>query len=131
MSLYSLINDYQEFLEAVEAGEIPEEAITDTLEAIEGEIEVKIDNIASAIKNLTAEASMIRTEEKALAERRKRKENLTERLRGYLGNELQRLGIDKHETVRHSLRFTTSTGVTISNEAGLIEWALESAPRHN
>ena len=67
MSLYSLINDYQDFLEAVEAGEIPEEAITDTLEAIEGEIEVKIDNIASAIKNLTAEASMIRTEEKALA----------------------------------------------------------------
>ena len=48
MKLYEIANDYLALVQAVEDEEIPEEAISDTLEAIEGEIEVKADNIAVA-----------------------------------------------------------------------------------
>ena len=50
MNLYEISADYQRFQEQVESGEIPEEAIADTLEAIEGNFDDKVDSIACIIK---------------------------------------------------------------------------------
>ena len=50
MTLYEIATDYKNFIEAVENGEIPEEAITDTLESIQSLLEDKADNIAVAQK---------------------------------------------------------------------------------
>ena len=47
MKLYEIAAEYQAFLDAVEAGEIPEEAIGDTLDGIVGEFDQKADNIAA------------------------------------------------------------------------------------
>ena len=52
MKLYEIANDYLALLQAIDEGEIPEEAIADTLEAIEGEIEFKADNLACVLKTL-------------------------------------------------------------------------------
>ena len=49
MTLYELMNGYKDFLMAVENGDIPEEAIADTLESIEASIDDKIDNTACAL----------------------------------------------------------------------------------
>lgn len=124
MTLYEISTEYQNFIEAVESGEIPEEAINDTLESIQSLLEEKADNIACLIKNMLAEAEAIKAEETRLAERRKQKENNVERLKTYLANVLTQSGYSKLETARNKMTFRKSEVVAIENEADFIEWAL-------
>ncbi len=115
-SLYSLTTEFATLLDAISEGEIPEEAIADTLEGLQGEIDEKIDNVLDAFKTLKAEAEAIRAEEKHLADRRKRKEAAAERIREYLSAELQKLGKAKHESARHALSFRSSKKVIVDEE---------------
>lgn len=123
MKLYELTNELAAFLQAIENDEIPEDAINDTLEAIQGEIELKADDIACLLKNLDAEAKAIKEEETKLAERRKAKEKSYERIKEYLAESLQRVGIDKVETARNKITFRKSESVYVADEAAFIEWA--------
>ena len=84
MKLYELTNDYMDLLYAIDNEEIPEEAITDTLEAITASIEEKADNIACMLKGLEAEAQAIKAEEDRLKERRQAKERAYEKIKAYL-----------------------------------------------
>ena len=126
MHLYEIAADYKNFIEAVENGDIPEEAIADTLESITALLEDKADNIACMIKNMAAECEAIKAEEGKLAERRKVKERLIERSKIYLSETLQNSGIDKVETARNKITFRKSEGVQIADEKGFIEWALKN-----
>ena len=121
MKLYEIANDYLALLQAIDEGLIPEEAIADTLEAIEGEIEYKADNLACVLKTLEAEAAAIKAEEKNLAERRKQKENAGERIKSYLSDVLQRLNISKIETARNKITFRKSDSVVVDDT--FIKWA--------
>ena len=124
MTLYEIATDYKNFIEAVENGEIPEEAITDTLESIQSLLEDKADNIACLIKNMVADAEAIKAEETRLAERRKQKEATAERLKTYLSDMLTKAGQTKLETARNKMSFRKSEVVTVDNEAEFIEWAM-------
>ena len=104
MYLYELTDEYLKLLDAIDAGEIPDEAIEDTLAGIEGEIDEKIDSLACIVKELNAEASAIREEEKTLAERRKAKENKAERLKDYIRQSMEASGKQKVETARNRVR---------------------------
>lgn len=90
---------------AIENGDIPEEALTDTLESITSLLDEKADNIACWIKQLTAEAEAIKAEEDKLAERRKRKLKRAERLTEYLSECLTNAGRTKIETPRNVISF--------------------------
>ena len=125
-SLYSLTTEFATLLDAISEGEIPEEAIADTLEGLQGEIDVKIDNVLDAFKTLKAEAEAIRAEEKRLAERRKRKEAAGEQIKEYLATELEKLGKARHESARHSVSFRRSSKVVILDEDAFIKWALDN-----
>ena len=105
MRLYELAQDYKEFLQAIEDGLIPEDAINDSLESITALIEDKADNIACMIKNLTAEAAAIKVEEASLSERRKTKEKQIERLKEYLSETLLAADYTKVETARNKISF--------------------------
>lgn len=122
MKLYELTNDYLALVEAIDNGEIPEEAIADTLEAITACIEDKADSIACLLKNLDAECKAIKAEEERLAERRKAKEKFFERIKQYLSETLQRAGLDKVETARNRITFRKSESVEV-NEDAFIAWA--------
>jgi hypothetical protein len=61
MKLYELANDYLALMQAIDNGEIPEEAIADTLESITAGIEEKADNIACLLKNIEADTTMRET----------------------------------------------------------------------
>ena len=123
MTLYELGGEYQELLSLIDNGEIPEEAIADTLEAIQGELKDKMDNIACVIKNLKAESEAIKAEAKSLTERSKAKEKRADWLKKYLSAIMQQSGIDKVETERNIIKFGKSSSVEISD--GFIEWAKE------
>ena len=123
MKLYELATDFLTFMEAIENEEVPEEAIADTLEAITLSIEDKADNIACLLKNLEAEVIAFKAEEARLAERRKAKEKTYDRIKEYLAENLQRVGLDKLETVRNKITFRKSESVEIGDEIAFIEWA--------
>ena len=122
MRLYDIANDYLELLQAIENGEIPLEGITDTLEAIEGELDEKADNIGCLLKSIEAEINAFKAEEQRLAERRKRKEKSYESLKNYLSETLQRTGKMKVETTRNVISFRKSEVAEV-NESAFLEWA--------
>ena len=128
MTLYELTSAYRNLVEAIEAGEIPEEAIDDTLEAVGGEFDQKCDNIACAIKELLAEAEMIKAEEDRLAERRKRKIASAERLSDYLSRSMLAAEKPKLETARNNITHRRSFAIRITDEEEFVSWAMEHAP---
>lgn len=129
MKLYEIATEYQNFIDLVEAGEIPEEAIADTLESITSLLEDKADNIACLIKNLTAEAEAIKAEEDRLAARKKRKLKEAERLTNYLSDTLQKSGHTKIETARNNISFRKSPPkVIVEDEAAFKVWASTEKP---
>ena len=122
MRLYDIANDYLALMQAIENDEIPAEAVADTLEAIQGEIEEKADNIGCLLKSIEADITAIKTEEQRLAERRKTKEKAYDRLKQYLSDTLQGLGIGKVETARNVITFRKSEVAEV-NESAFLEWA--------
>lgn len=126
MKLYEIAAEYENLLNAIEAGEIPEEALNDTLESITSLLEEKADNIGCMIKNMTAEAEAIKAEEVKLAERRKAKENQVERLKTYLAEVLTRSGYTKLETARNKMTFRKSESVKVEDEGAFVEWAMKN-----
>lgn len=125
MKLYEIAADYQNLLDAIESGEIPEEALADTLESVTALLEDKADNVACVIKNMQAEVKAIKEEEERLAARRKTKEKRVEYLTKYLSDILLKAGYDKVETVRNKITFRKNPpSCVIENEKAFIEWAL-------
>lgn len=100
-----------------ETGEIVFDA--DNLDALETERNAKMEGVALYIKSLEAEASAMKAEEKALAERRAVREKKAERLRRYLSDSMLALGDTKIETARVSLSFRKSESVVIDDQAAL------------
>ena len=86
----------------------------DELDELKMEREEKIENICLWAKNLRAEASAIKSEEKALADRRKAKENKADHLEDYVA-----LNLDgaKFETPRVKILWRKSESVEILDES--------------
>ena len=125
MKLYELKAVYENFLEAIEAGEIPEEAIADTLESIEADIEEKADSIACLLKGLDADIAAIKAEEDRLEQRRKSKEKTKESIKEYLSSTLLAMGKTQIETARNKISFRkTPPKVVFDDEKSFIEWAI-------
>ena len=124
MKLYEIAADYENLMLAIENGDIPEEALADTLESIVSLLEDKADNIACIIKNLMAEAEAIKAEEDKLKARRTAKLKRAEVLTEYLSECLTNSGYTKIETARNVISFRKNPpAVVFDNEAAFIEWA--------
>lgn len=128
MSLYSITTEYQRLITAIEDGEIPEEAIADTIEGLSAEWNERAEAVTSAIKNLMAEADMIKAEESALKARRQAKENTAQRLVEYLSRSMQAIGCENYESARHSVSFKKSTAICITDENAFLTYALTEYP---
>lgn len=102
-----------------ETGEITVDG--DALDALIMERDAKIENIACYIKNLTADAKMIKDEENALAERRKAAEKKAERLREYLTAVLDG---QKFQSAKCAVSFRRTQKVEI--DEGFTAWAAAS-----
>ena len=134
-SLYELTGDYRLFSENLETycdliarGELPEDAVWDSLESLEGEINEKVDSIACIYKEMMYEAAMLKAESDRLRERLKAKEEAAERLKEYIATAMQAMGMKKMETARNKLTFRKSAKVEIADEASFVGWAQEYNP---
>lgn len=123
MTLYEISNIYNEILEA----DIPDEALIDTLDGIQGDFKDKADNIACFIKSLKSDVIALKAEAKNLTERARTKENKIERLKDYLSFCMNSANIQKIETPRNVIHLQKKTPALNACD-GFIEWAVVNAP---
>lgn len=110
-SLYELTEEYSAVLEMLYDPEVDEQTVLDTLEAISGEIEDKADNYAKLIKELSADAEKLKTEESRLYARRKSLEMRADRLKKNLQANLEFIGKTKFKTALFSFSIVQNGGL--------------------
>lgn len=126
MKLYEISELYNDFMYALENGEIDPEMIPDTLEAIEATFNDKVDNIACMIKSYEAEAAAIKAEAATLTERAKAKQNNADRLKEYIKAHMLRTGMRSVESTRAKVSFRRSESVEIADEGEFIRYMHEA-----
>ena len=99
-ALYEIRRDYLAALEALTDpdNDIPPEAIADTLEGIEGQLQEKATNVAQFARNLEAAAEAIKQAEARMAARCKAIENRAQWLRDYIMHNMETSGITRIES---------------------------------
>lgn len=130
MTLYELTDVYSALLAAIDSGEVPDEAIADTLDGIQASIADKIDNIACLIKSLESDAAAIKAEAKALTNRAEVKQRAADRMRQYLSDMLPRSGYAEKafESPRNRISWRKSEAVVIEDDIGFVAWAKANMP---
>lgn len=110
--LYEINADLDALLDSIdpETGEIDGDALT----ALTMERQEKLEGMALKLKNLAAEAEMIKAEEKALADRRKTVERNRDSLKAYL---MRSLDGETLKTAKVAISYRTSKSVEIDNDA--------------
>lgn len=97
LALYQIADLYLQDLHKLADLELDEQTLSDTLESLGGELEVKATNVAAFAMNLEASAKAIKEAETKMALRRKAIEKRSERLKAYLKENLERCGIHRIE----------------------------------
>ena len=101
-SLYNLTADYQQVLNLLYDGDVDQQTIMDTLEAIEDAIEEKADGYAMIIKTIDADTEAIDAEIKRLQARKQTLNSRKEWLKSNLEDTMRALGKTKFKTALFS-----------------------------
>ena len=98
-TLYEITGQYLQLLEMLEEEDnLEEQVVKDTLEGIDGELEIKADGYARIIRELDAEAVKYEEEKKRLEERGNTLRNRRRILKEYLYNSMKLTGKTKFKT---------------------------------
>ena len=96
----------------------------DTLESIEGEFDMKAENIAVFIKEIKAEADSLKAEEQSLRKRRQTKERQIDSLKTYLLTQMQEIGKSKIDTQKALISIRNNApSLVVDDELSFIRWA--------
>ena len=90
------------------------------LDALQMERDVKLENVACYIKNLTADADAIKAEKDVLAKREKTAREKADKLKAWLANQLNGA---KFTTPRVAVTFRKSEKLEVTDDKAFIEWA--------
>ena len=122
MKIYEIDREIEALLNEIdeETGEILFD--TDKLESLQMERDRKVENLALAVKNLTAEATAIKAERDALMERQKQTEREADRAKKYLEYVLQG---EKFSTPKVAVSYRSSSRLEV--DEGFIAWAKRRA----
>lgn len=97
-ALYELAGQFNELWEMIDDTELDEDVILDTLEAIDGEIEVKAENYAKVIRNMDVEIEGIKSEIERLTKKKRTLENRQKNLKDNLQQAMESTGKKKFKT---------------------------------
>lgn len=109
-TMYELTSNYLELLELASNPEIDPQAITDTLEAIDAEIEIKAENTAKVLRELESMSAALKAEEQRLNARRKSIDANCERIKSGLYEAMKTTGKTKFKTALFSFAITKNGG---------------------
>ena len=118
-NLYKLNEAWQELANMLYQDDIDEQAIIDTLESIEGEIEDKADNYAYIIAGIENDVNACKAEKARLEKRQKVLKNRENRLKNYLADIMRNTGKTNFKTQLHTFRIQKNGGrraLTIDGE---------------
>lgn len=93
-NLYELTGDLLQLQEMLE-DDVDPEVLADTLEAVQGEYEIKLENYCKVIKNLEADIVGIKAEVTRLTNKKKVLENNIDRLKKAMFDSMKATGIPK------------------------------------
>lgn len=116
MTIYELTEEYRLLLELAEDPEVDPETLSDTLEALGGEIEDKADGYAKVMKQLEADAAALKYEEKRLSTRRTVCENNMKRMKEVLQNAMVAVGKPKFKTELFSFNVQKNPAAVVIDE---------------
>lgn len=97
IALYQLAHEFAGAAERLSDLDLPDDVIADTLEGLQGALEVKAVNVAHFVRNLESTADSIKVAEVNMAARRRAMENRAARIKAYLQANMEVAGISKIE----------------------------------
>ena len=97
-TLYELTGQYQALLELAEDPDTDPVVLIETMEALEGEIEVKADGYARVIRQMEADVVAMKVEESRIANRRHAYENNIQSMKNRLEDAMFQTGKTKFKT---------------------------------
>jgi len=93
--LYELTGQYLALAELADDPSMPPEALQDSLEGLEGEIEIKSQALLQVVSGMEGDTGAIDAEIKRLQARKRVIQNRADRLRQYLFDNMEAAGINK------------------------------------
>lgn len=119
-NLYELAHAYRDDAAKLADLDLDDQTLTDTMEGMAGELEVKATNTAFVIRNIEASAAAIKDAEAQMAARRKALENRAARIKDYLLSNMIVAGIQKIECPYFKLSVRENPPAVEVYEPGLI-----------
>lgn len=98
ISLYELTGQFLQLQEMIEDPDVDVQAINDTMEAIEGEIELKADGYAKVIRNMEGSLAAVKAEQERLSARKNVLELGIKKLKDNLQASMKATGKTKFKT---------------------------------
>lgn len=98
VTLYSLSAELMALLEMAEDPDVDAQALKDTMDAVEGEFEIKAEGCAKVNKQLELQAELIDVEIKRLTKRKQAMKNNAARIKTYLEQAMIATGKTKFKT---------------------------------
>lgn len=132
MKLYEITENYRTLFDTFDdcddLSDDEVQAYLDTLESLEGDFDIKAENIACFIKELNGEVDMLAAELRSLKARKLAKEHLAERLKNMLVNSMQVIGIKKIDRphAKLSLRNNAESAICDIGDKAFEKWAIEN-----
>jgi phage host-nuclease inhibitor protein Gam len=94
MNLYEVNDSIKQIQDMIEDG-VPLESLQDTLEALQEEFHLKVENMSKLIRNLDADIDALKNEESRLKDKRLPLEKRVDGIKQYLFNQLEVAGKEK------------------------------------
>ncbi len=116
MTLYEITNDYLQLMTMLEDPDLDPQTLADTMEGIEGELEVKAESYAKVMKNLEADVAGIKSEIDRLSERKKTIENNIKRMKEALQFSMETTGKTKFKTELFSFGIRNNAPAVVMDE---------------
>lgn len=123
MKLYEISEQYNQALTELEDLSLPAEVVSDTLEALKGDLEEKAKNVAAFIANRRAEVDAVKEASKKLAERAKNEQVKIDRLVAYLKYNMEINEISEIRSPELLLKIKSNPGSVVIEDAELVPMA--------
>ena len=118
-TLYEVVQDYLTIQHMMEDPDLDPQTLADTMEGIEGELEVKADGYAKVIRNMEADIEAIKSEVNRLTDRRKTIEKNIQTLKLALQKSMEITGKTKFKTELFSFGIRNNAPSVIMDETDI------------
>lgn len=115
MKLYELKENYIELMGLLDNEEVTLDEVADTLDAINDELPVKVDNICRLMKSCESHAAVYKEEAKRLTALAKAAETKADNLKRYIDETFKGMNVTKMDTELFKLSYRKSESVNVTD----------------